>query len=115
MNEPIYEQMQHLIQQIRQADTAYYKHDAPIMSDLEYDRLMDDLVALEEESGVILSGSPTQRVAGEILETLKEVRHTKPMLSAAKTKSTDHLIRFASGRDVLLSWKIWSRWRKKAV
>ena len=53
MNEPIYEQMQQLIQQIRQADTAYYKHDAPIMSDLEYDRLMDDLVALEEESGVI--------------------------------------------------------------
>lgn len=78
MNEPIYERMQQLIQQIRQADTAYYKHDAPIMSDLEYDRLMDDLVALEEESGVILSNSPTQHVAGEILETLAEVRHTKP-------------------------------------
>ena len=87
MNEPIYERMQQLIRQIRQADTAYYKHDAPIMSDLEYDRLMDDLVALEEDSGVILSNSPTQRVAGEILETLAEVRHTKPMLSAAKTKS----------------------------
>ena len=42
MNEPIYEQMQQLIQQIRQADTAYYKHDAPIMSDLEYDRLTLD-------------------------------------------------------------------------
>lgn len=106
MNEPIYEQMQQLIQQIRQADTAYYKHDAPIMSDLEYDRLMDDLVALEEESGVILSGSPTQRVAGEVLETLTEVRHTKPMLSAAKTKSLEDLKRFASGRDVLLSWKM---------
>ena len=106
MNEPIYEQMQQLIQQIRQADTAYYKHDAPIMSDLEYDRLMDDLVALEEESGVILSNSPTQHVAGETLETLMEVRHTKPMLSAAKTKSVDDLIRFASSRDVLLSWKM---------
>ena len=70
MNEPIYEQMQQLIRQIRQADTAYYKHDAPIMSDLEYDRLMDDLVALEEDSGVILSNSPTQHVAGETLETL---------------------------------------------
>ncbi len=106
MNEPIYEQMQQLIQQIRQADTAYYKHDAPIMSDLEYDRLMDDLIALEEHSSVILSNSPTQYVAGETLETLTEVRHTKPMLSAAKTKSIDHLIRFASGRDVLLSWKM---------
>ena len=106
MNEPIYERMQQLIRQIRQADTAYYKHDAPIMSDLEYDRLMDDLVALEEESGVILSNSPTQHVAGETLETLAEVRHTKPMLSAAKTKSVDDLIRFAAGRDVLLSWKM---------
>jgi len=106
MNEPIYERMQQLIQQIRQADTAYYKHDAPIMSDLEYDRLIDDLVALEEDSGVILSNSPTQHVAGETLETLAEVRHTKPMLSAAKTKSVDDLIRFAAGQDVLLSWKM---------
>ena len=106
MNEPIYEQMQQLIQQIRQADTAYYKHDAPIMSDLEYDRLMDDLVALEKHSSVILSNSPTQHVAGETLETLTEVRHTKPMLSAAKTKSVEDLIRFAADRDVLLSWKM---------
>ncbi|MFQ6936973.1 MAG: DNA ligase LigA-related protein [Oscillospiraceae bacterium] len=72
MNEPIYERMQQLIRQIRQADTAYYKHDAPIMSDLEYDRLIDDLVALEEDSGVILSNSPTQHVAGETLETLMQ-------------------------------------------
>ena len=106
MNETIYAQMQQLIWQLRQADVAYYKHDAPVMSDLEYDRLMDELVALEEESGVILSGSPTQRVAGEVLETLAEVRHTKPMLSAAKTKSLEDLKRFASGRDVLLSWKM---------
>ena len=106
MNASVYEQMQQLIWQLQQADVAYYKHDAPVMSDLEYDRLMDELVALEEESGVILSGSPTQRVAGEVLETLAEVRHTKPMLSAAKTKSLEDLKRFASGRDVLLSWKM---------
>lgn len=106
MNAPVYEQMQQLIQKLRQADIAYYKHDAPVMSDLEYDRLTDELVALEEQSGVILSGSPTQRVAGEVLETLAEVRHTKPMLSAAKTKSPEDLKRFASGRDGLLSWKM---------
>lgn len=43
MNAPVYEQMQQLIQKLRQADIAYYKHDAPVMSDLEYDRLMDEL------------------------------------------------------------------------
>ena len=41
MNDPVYEQMWQLIQKLRQADIAYYKHDAPVMSDLEYDRLMD--------------------------------------------------------------------------
>ena len=50
MDAPVYEQMQQLIQKLRQADIAYYKHDAPAMSDLEYDRLMDELVALEEQS-----------------------------------------------------------------
>ena len=106
MDAPVYEQMQQLIQKLRQADIAYYKHDVSAMSDLEYDRLMDDLVALEEHSSVILSNSPTQHVAGETLETLVEVRHTKPMLSAAKTKSLEDLKHFASGRDVLLSWKM---------
>lgn len=61
---------------------------------------------LEEESGIILSGSPTQKVSGEILEELVSVRHTKPMLSAGKTKSIDDLVKFAGGRDVVLSWKM---------
>lgn len=61
---------------------------------------------MEHDTGLVLSGSPTQKVSGEILESLAEVQHTKPMLSAGKTKSIEDLIRFAAGRAVLLSWKM---------
>lgn len=100
------EQMRELIERLTEADIAYYKNDAPIMTDLEYDRLTEELASLEHDIGLVLSGSPTQKVSGEILESLAEVRHTKPMLSAGKTKSIEDLIRFAAGRAVLLSWKM---------
>lgn len=100
------ERMRELIERLTEADIAYYKNDAPIMTDLEYDRLTEELAALEHDTGLVLSGSPTQKVSGEILENLAEVRHTKPMLSAGKTKSIEDLIRFAAGRAVLLSWKM---------
>ena len=98
--------MKALIAKIRTADTAYYRDDAPIMSDREYDQLMDELKELESETGLILSGSPTQTVPGEILAGLTPVRHTRPMLSADKTKSMEDLVRFAGGREAVLSWKM---------
>lgn len=100
------ERMRELIEHLTEADIAYYKNDAPIMTDLEYDRLTEELASLEHDTGLVLSGSPTQKVSGEILESLAEVRHTKPMLSAGKTKSIEDLIRFAAGRAVLMSWKM---------
>lgn len=100
------ERMRELIERLTEADIAYYKNDAPIMTDLEYDRLTEELASLEHDTGLVLSGSPTQKVSGEILENLAEVRHTKPMLSAGKTKSIEDLIRFTAGRAVLLSWKM---------
>lgn len=98
--------MRKLIAELTEADIAYYKHDDPVMTDREYDRKLDQLRSLEEESGIILSGSQTQKVSGEILEELVSVRHTKPMLSAGKTKSVDDLVKFAGGRNVVLSWKM---------
>ncbi|MCI9192484.1 MAG: NAD-dependent DNA ligase LigA [Acutalibacter muris] len=100
------EQMRGLIATIKQADIAYFRDDRPIMSDRDYDVAVDLLKNLEQSTGIILSDSPTQKVPGEILESLTEVRHTRPMLSADKTKSIDDLVRFAGGRDVVLSWKL---------
>lgn len=98
--------MKALIAKILTADTAYYRDDAPIMTDREYDKLVDELRELEAETGLVLSNSPTQTVPGEILAELTPVRHTRPMLSADKTKSVDDLVRIAGGREVLLSWKL---------
>lgn len=100
------ELMRGLIATIKKADTAYFRDDRPIMSDRDYDVAVDLLKNLEQKTGVVLSDSPTQKVPGEILESLTEVRHTRPMLSADKTKSIDDLVRFAEGRDVVLSWKM---------
>lgn len=100
------ERMKELIDIIKAADIAYYRDDNPTMTDREYDLLVDELKELESETGLILSGSPTQTVSGEILEELTPVRHTKPMLSADKTKSVDDLIRFAGARSVIISWKL---------
>ena len=98
--------MKELIGILRRADTAYYKYDAPIMTDREYDALYDELAMLEDASGIVISGSPTQKVSGEILEGLTEVEHTRPMLSAAKTKSVDEIVRFIGSHAALVSWKL---------
>lgn len=100
------ERMKELVEILIKADIAYYRDECPIMSDLEYDRLYDELASLEHDTKLILSGSPTQKVSGEIMEGLTEVIHSKPMLSADKTKSINDLINFAAGKDVILSWKL---------
>lgn len=87
--------MKELIEKLKEADVAYYRDDNPIMSDREYDELTAELQQLESKTGVILSGSPTQRVSGEILDSLTPVPHTRPMLSANKTKDVEALVKFA--------------------
>lgn len=105
-NQNLMQHMRELIDRIKAADVAYYRDDNPTMTDREYDLLVDELKELETTTGLILSGSPTQTVSGEILKELTPVRHTKPMLSADKTKSIDEMLRFANGRPVVLSWKL---------
>ena len=106
VNETTIQRMKELVELLREADIAYYRDDNPIMTDLSYDPLTEELQKLEAETGLVLSSSPTHRVSGEILEELTPVRHTKPMLSAAKTKSIQDVIKFADSRPVLLSWKM---------
>lgn len=60
-NQTALERMQELIEQLHKADIAYYRDDAPMMSDREYDLLMDELKDIEKKTGLVLSGSPTQK------------------------------------------------------
>ena len=76
------EKMKQLIEELQRAAQAYYKYERPIMTDRAYDKLYDELEALEQKTGIVFANSPTQKVQGEILESLTKVAHSKPMLSA---------------------------------
>ncbi len=70
----------------------YYVLDDPIVSDVEYDRLMKELMELEEKSPEFFSpNSPTQRVGAKPLEEFSTVTHTIPMLSLANAMSVDEV------------------------
>ena len=86
------DRMKELIDILNNASKAYYQDDSQIMSDHEYDKLYDELVKLEKESGVVYGGSPTQRVGYTVLSSLQKVKHDSPILSLDKTKEPDKLI-----------------------
>ena len=98
--------MKELIAKLNEAAKAYYAEDREIMSNFEYDALYDELVALEEETGMTLSGSPTVSVGYEAVDELPKEHHEKPMLSLAKTKSREELGAWLNGKEGLLSWKL---------
>ena len=100
------QRMKELIPILREAAKAYYQESREIMSNLEYDRLYDELAALEKATGVILSGSPTQQVGYEVLSELPKETHETPMLSLDKTKSVEDLQQWLGDKKGILSWKM---------
>ena len=95
-----------LVDVLHKASIAYYRDDNPIISDKQYDDLYDELESLEKETGVILAGSPTQKVQGYILDGFQKVQHSKPMLSAAKTKDVGEIKNFVKDKDFYCSYKL---------
>lgn len=95
-----------LVNILNEASKAYYQEDREIMSNFEYDALYDELVALEKETGLVFSNSPTVNVGYEILSELPKEKHAAPMLSLDKTKSVDDLKEWLKGKDGVLSWKM---------
>lgn len=89
-----YQTIKTIIGRLNDASKAYY-NGLPIMNDKEWDDLYDELVKLEDATGLIFNNSPTQNVGYEILDKLKEVKHGHPMLSLKKTKSIKDIEKFA--------------------
>lgn len=98
--------MKELIDILNKAAAVYYQGKDEIMSNFEYDRMYDELSALEKESGLVLAGSPTQKVGYEVLSELPKQTHPSPMLSLDKTKQVDELSSWLGGKEGLLSWKM---------
>ena len=100
------DRMRELVDILNEASKAYYAEDHEIMSNFEYDKLYDELVALEQETGITLSDSPTVHVGYEVVSELPKERHPAPMLSLDKTKDVGALADWLNGKEGLLSWKM---------
>ena len=79
--------MKELSKVISDASIAYYVNDDPIMSDKQWDKLYNELLALEAETGVVLPDSPTQKVGGDALDKFVKVAHTAKLYSLDKAQS----------------------------
>lgn len=100
------EKIKELVKELNKHRDAYYNESKPIISDSEYDKMFDELQKLEEETGIIMSNSPTQTVGYEVKSKLKKVKHEYPMLSLDKTKSVEDLNRFVSDKDAIVMLKL---------
>jgi len=93
------------VRELNRASEAYYNTGQPIMSDYEFDKKIEELKQWEEETGIVLSNSPTHNVGYLVADELKEVKHNHLMLSLDKTKSVDELIEFLTDKNGFLSVK----------
>lgn len=100
------ERIKELVTVLNEAGKAYYSESREIMSNFEYDRLYDELVGLEAETGFIMAGSPTRNVGYEVLSELPKERHPEPMLSLDKTKDVAALQAWLKDEKGVLSWKM---------
>lgn len=91
---------------LQKASYAYYGLDRPLMTDKEYDDFYDELSTLEKETNCVLAGSPTIKVQGYLLDGFTKVKHTKPMLSANKTKDTKEIEKFVTNNRFYGSYKL---------
>ena len=100
------ERIKDLVELLNKANKAYYQEANEIMTNFEYDKLYDELVGLEKETGMVLSNSPTVNVGYQVVSQLPKEQHNSPMLSLDKTKEVGALADFAGDRKCLLSWKM---------
>ena len=100
------EMMRGMVSILNDASEAYYNTDSPMMSDEQFDAMLEDLKQLEEETGIIMSNSPTVNVGAKVLTELEEVEHNHPMLSLEKCHTTEELVKFSNGKELVSSIKL---------
>lgn len=94
------------VRELNRASEAYYNTGQPIMSDYEFDKKIEELRQWEEETGIVLSNSPTHNVGATVLDNIKEITHKTPMLSLEKCHSTEEIIKFANNHNLVASVKL---------
>lgn len=94
-----------LVKQLNEYRDAYYNRAESLVVDSEYDRLFDELKALEADTGVVLMNSPTSTVGYDVKSKLEKISHDIPLLSLDKTKDVDELVKFMGNHKCLLMYK----------
>ncbi len=105
MTNDLRQKMQQLVEELNRASDNYYSGRTESMTDFEWDAKFDELKRLEQESGLVLPDSPTTNVSDGTITGQKEA-HEFPMLSLAKTKKPEDLVKWAEERPIWLSWKL---------
>ena len=101
-----YERIRTLTDQLNRYRDEYYNKNAPSVSDDVYDRMFDELVQLEKESGIVMANSPTQTVGYPAVSELQKTAHAIPLLSLDKTKTSEELLRFMGDQPCMLMFKL---------
>ena len=83
--------MEQLVRRLNETSYAYYVLDDPIISDMQWDQMYDELKKLESETGIVLPDSPTKKVGGEPLKSFEEHRHITRLWSLDKVQSLEEL------------------------
>ncbi len=107
-NEATIQKIYELVRKINEASDAYYGTGEEIMSNHEWDALYDELVKLENETGIVLSNSPTRNVGGEVqtVSGFEKVQHEISVKSLDKTKDVEALASFIGTHPGIMSWKL---------
>lgn len=100
------EKIKSLTAELLQYCHEYYDLDSPTISDTDYDKKFDELKTLEDETGFWLATSPTRKVQGQVLDCFTKIKHSKPMLSAAKTKDVNEIKKFIGNQPFYCSYKL---------
>jgi DNA ligase (NAD+) len=100
------DRIKELTKELLQYCHEYYDLDSPTISDAEYDKKFDTLKQLEDETNFWLANSPTRKVQGQVLDGFKKITHSKPMLSAAKTKDVNEIKKFIGKNNFYCSYKL---------
>jgi len=98
--------MKSLVANMNKYRDAYYNDNESLISDLEYDNLMDQLQELERTTGIVLANSPTRTVGYEVKSALKKVKHDHPMLSLDKTKDITEIVKFLQNKETIVMAKM---------
>lgn len=106
MNEQKIKRVDYLVDFLNKCCDEYYNKNNPSLSDAEYDALFDELLSLENETGIIKANSPTRRAGYEVMSELKKVKHDIPLLSLAKTKSAVDIYNMSKENAGYLGLKI---------